>query len=222
MSPKKAGLILFLVLSSWTLEPTLAVDKTTPFVNSIVLQGTDNFVLYWNYTATEATFKIVVKNATWAALGWSPNGEMDGGSAVVAYFNSNDGLANFTSRSTEAGIARINQNAFADLLFMDKMDDVLTVIFSRNLTICPKIANTTDNLVNIVQGSQYLIWAWGSSLFNNDISYHGATNRGSVSIPLINTINEPVELNMSEITTAQVSVTVSLLLRSFLLIDFEK
>jgi hypothetical protein len=63
----------FLVLT-FRLISTHPIDSNSYFVNSATLIEPDQYILQWNYTKTDITFKIVVKTIGWIGFGISPNG----------------------------------------------------------------------------------------------------------------------------------------------------
>ena len=65
----KLNLAIFICL----LGQLNAIDLNANFVNSATLAGPDRYLLYWNYTNTDITFKAVVKNTGWLGFGISPN-----------------------------------------------------------------------------------------------------------------------------------------------------
>lgn len=74
-----------------------ALDSDSYFVNNATLVGPDQYLLYWNYSAIDITFKTVVKTNGWIGFGLSPNGDMANSDLIVAYLNQN-GSINFTNR----------------------------------------------------------------------------------------------------------------------------
>ena len=184
-----------------------AIDDTTFFLHNATLQSPDQYMLFWNFTETEVIFKLVVKNAAWVGFGFSPNGDMDYSDVVVAYFN-NNGSPNFTTRSIyEAPTMKVTQVPHANLLYMSQKNSYTTVIFERSQTLCG--TSSEDINLNIISGTQYFIWAYGTSLSNNDISYHETTNRGSVVLSLVNILNEYVSLDMTHVSTIDFTWSVS-------------
>lgn len=183
-----------------------AIDSSTYFVNNITLIGPDQYYLFWNYTSTDITFKIVVKTTGWVGFGVSPNGAMEYSDVVIAYKNS-DGSVNFTDRhATDMRTVLIDQIQNAFLLYYSQENGFTTVIFTRKLKICN--FNPVDIPIDINPGPQYLVYAWGTNLLNNNIRYHGS-NRSSTSIPLTNVLNAKVNYNSSEIETVDYTVNVS-------------
>jgi len=178
-----------------------AIDSNTYFVNSATLMAPDQYLLYWNYTNTDITFKAVVKSSGWVGFGLSPNGGMAYSDLIVAYLNQ-DLSNNFSNRyvGSVSSLPKINPIQYWSMLYYSQMNGYTTVIFTRKLTLC-----NTANSINIVSGTQFVIFAWGNSFSNvnnyKDIAYHSPTNRSSSSLSLINTLNKNIQLNMSEIET---------------------
>jgi len=167
-------------------------------VNNATLIGPDKYSLYWNFTSTDITFKIIVKNTNgWVGFGLSPNGNMPGSDLIVAYLNQNgNGSVNFTNRyAVTQVIPIINPIQYWSMLYYSELNGYTTVIFKRLLQVC-----NIPNSFQIVNGTQFLIFAWGNTFSNNDIKYHNL-NRSSTSLPLINTLNTRITLNMSQVQT---------------------
>jgi len=184
-----------------------AVDSNTFFVNNVTLTAPDQYFLYWNYTSTDITFKVVVKTNGWIGFGISPNGGMAFSDLVVAYLNQN-GSVNFTNRYVGAAksLPIINPNQYWSRLYYNQQNGYTTAIFTRQLVIC-----NASNSIDIVSGTQYVIFAWGNSFSttssSTDIAYH-LSNRSSTSLPLISTLNKNIVLNMSQIETYDFIVNV--------------
>ena len=125
---------------------------------------------------------------------------------VVAYFNA-DGSTNFTDRHVEGTNSRPIKDQIQNwrLLQMSQENGFITVVFTRKLKIpCSNLTNEVN--IDIV-GTQYAIFAWGS-LNNGDISYHGA-NRGSTSLQLTTSLNQNINLDMTDIETMDFRVNVN-------------
>ena len=167
-----------------------AINELTPFANSFVLNAANNYILYWNTTQTNLIIKLVIRNNAWMGFGWSLNGRMDY-SDVVVFFIRPDGTIDISSRSIyQAPIMRINSVSHIMPLYFNCFGGTCTFIFSRNLILCNTVFNEVN--INILPEPQNLIFAWGSSLGNNDILYHGPINRGSVRLQL--TTQRPISL----------------------------
>jgi dimethyladenosine transferase 1 len=187
-------LIVFLI--ELNIISSITYDSNSYFVNNVTIIEPDKYALYWNFTSTDITFKVVVKNTGgWIGFGLSPDGEMYGADLIVAYLNSN-GSVNFTNRyALTETLPIINPIQYWNLLYYSQSNGYTTVIFNRQLQIC-----NIPNSFSIENGTQYIIVSWGSVLNNNDITYH-STNRTSTSLPLINTLNTRISLNMTQVKT---------------------
>ena len=163
-------------------------------------------MIYWNYTDKDITFKAVVKTSGGIGFGLSPNGGMKYSDLVVAYFNS-DGSTNFSDRHVEGTNSRPIKDQIQNwrLLQMSQENGFISVIFTRKLKI--PCSNLTSEVNIDIVGTQYAIFAWGS-LKNDDISYH-ATNRGSTSLQLTTSLNQNINLNMTDIETMDFRLNVS-------------
>lgn len=172
----------------------------------MVLSAPDQYVIHWNYTDKDIIFKAVVKTTGWIGFGLSPNGGMKYSDLIVAYFNS-DGSSNFTDRHTEGSNSRPIKDQIQNWrpLHMSQENGFMTVIFTRKLKIPCNNASTEVN-IDIV-GTQYVIFASGV-LNNGDITYHG-TNRSSTSLQLITSLNQQVNLDLTDIETIDFRVNVS-------------
>jgi hypothetical protein len=189
--------LIFILIES---QIIYSYDSNTYFVNNATLIGPDQYSLYWNFTSTDITFKVIVKTTGWIGFGLSPNGNMPGSDLIVAYSNSN-GSVNFTNRyALTQSLPIINPIQYWSLFYYSQSNGYTTVIFNRQLKVC-----NASNSFSIVNGAQYLIFAWGTSFSKNDISYH-LTNRSSTSLPLLNTLNTRISLNMSQVQTVDFRV----------------
>lgn len=187
------------------------IDANTFFLNNVVLVP-DQYTVYWNITNENVTFKLNVKTNGWIGFGLSPNGGMLYSDLIVAYYYTN-GSIHFTDRHTEGTIGRpiIDKYQNWHLLHMSKLNGYTTVIFTRKLKIeCNDTLNEIN--INIISGSQYVIYAWGDEFKDDgDISYH-KQNRGSYSLPLATNLNQNIELDMNDIETIDFRVNVCKLL----------
>lgn len=186
------------------LKTSGAVDSNTYFVNNVTLLGSDQYSLYWNYTLTDITLKIVVKTTGWVGFGLSPNGGMPNSDLVIAYKNA-DGSTNFSNRyvGSSNGVPIMDSTQNWMMLYFQQENGFTTVAFTRKIQICNSVHS-----IDILPGTQSIIFAWGSSFSKNDIAYHGG-NRSSTQLPLISSLNRKVVLNMSEIETYDFTVNVN-------------
>ena len=206
-------------------------DLNTPFLNNATLAAPDRYILYWNYNLTDIVFKLVVKNAKWVSFGFSPNGDMGYSDVVVGYFNA-DGSGNFTRRTIlDPPFMYVNPRQQVTLLQMSAENNFTTLIFTRKITYCINSTGTTEIDMDIISGAQSMIvsskfpvkfsgnyletfyfgskYAWGNSLAaNGDITYHGRSNRGSIVLSLLTTLNEAVNLDLNDVKVAEFVINV--------------
>ena len=187
-------------------------NPTMSYANKQVLAEPDNYVLYWNYNATDITFEIHAKTTGWAGFGISPNGDMAKSNVILFWIGSN-GNANFTERNTNAGkvtpVTNTVQKWFP--LLTQSQDGYLISKSTRKIKLC----DTTGQHLDISVGTPSVIFSWGSNFVNGDISYHGP-NRSSKTLPLSSSLNTFVNLNMSEITMTDFRVNVKLFINTFI------
>ena len=175
------------------------------FKNSIVLVEPDKYILHWNYDKTDVTFEIQVKDAVWAAFGFSPNGGMANADVVVA-FNHPNGSNHFSDRHITKDVLFpvVDQKQDWFQLHAATKNGYLVSKFKRKIKIC----DAADEDKDIVDGTPFSIFAWGSSLQNGDITYHFG-NRGAKSLPILSSLNTgEIKLNMDEIEIAEFTVNV--------------
>ena len=179
---------------------------TSTYTNKIVLVEPEKYILYWNYTQTDIIFEIHVKATGWIGFGLSPNGDMLHSDVILAWVDSK-GNANFTDRHVgkQRSTPTVDtvQNWFS-LLTIAK-DGYTISKFTRKIKLC----DTTGEDLNIETGTPYLIFAWGDISDNNEASYHGSTNRGSKTVPLISSANSKPKINMNEVETVEFRVNVN-------------
>lgn len=159
------------------------INELTPFANAYVLNAANGFILYWNVTSTKVYMKLVISNAAWMGFGWSPDGAMDYSDVVVFFYRPN-GLIDVSSRSIyQKPSMVINSVSHITPLYISYYNGLSTLIFSRDIILCNTSRNEIN--INILPQPQYLIFAWGTVLGNNDIAYHGQANRGFIRQQLI-------------------------------------
>jgi hypothetical protein len=179
-------------------------EPTGKYMNTKELKQ-DTYNLHWNVTEDIIEFEIHVKHTTgYVAFGLSPNGGMMNSDVIVAWIQE-DGKVNFTDRFiySPRNIS-IDKKQDWFLLKSDVRDGFFILKFWRKLVICDPDFEDID----IVEGKQNVIWSYGSLNENNDITYHRA-NRGVKNLHFLGTLNQVVELDMSEITTFQISANVN-------------
>lgn len=174
------------------------------YVNQKVLVEPNQYILYWNYTDSDIIFEVHVKTTGWIAFGLSPNGNMINSDMVVAWVNP-DGSTHFTDRHTKDKKALPQVDSIQNWFPISTVikDGVTIAKFTRKIKICDKTGEDLD----IQSGTPYVIFAWGNSLVNNEISYHGS-NRGSKTLPLISSLNLKPNIDMSQVETLDFKVNV--------------
>ena len=203
---------MLLILILTVLQSTTklnAIDSNSYFVNNATLIAPDNYLLYWNFTKTDITFKIVAKSTNgWIGFGISPNGAMESSDIIIAYKLSN-GTVSFTDRHTDSASKSLimDKQQNWNLLSYSEMNGLTTIIFTRKIEIC-NLGASDDFFIDIVPGTQYIIYAWGNLGPNGEILYHSSLNRSSTSLPLISSLNRNIVLNMSQIETFDFTVNV--------------
>ena len=119
---------------------------------------------------------------------------MDQADAIVAWIDSN-GKTNFTDRHIIGKSVLIDtvQNWF--LMASQKSKNLTTIQFKRLITTCDE----TQDMV-IPNGSVRVILSWSDSLppAGGDISYHGPNNRYTLSLLLLNTLNQPLVITAAD------------------------
>lgn len=195
--------IIYLILLFAYNVNSQTFDENTPFINTADLSNR-NYVLSWNFTETDITFKVVAATSGWVGFGLSPNGAMENSDMVLAW-TSTDGTMEFRDAHTENAKAVLyDQTQNWRRLFYSVRNGVTTMIFTRALVVCNP--NQAPNEINIdVLPVSYVIYAWGTNFAGNVPSYHGQT-RGSRSLPILGAINQKVEINMNEIETADFKI----------------
>ena len=185
---------------------------TANYANKLILTEPDTYIMYWNYTDSDILFEVHVKTKGWVGFGLSPNGDMLNSDVIVAWVNA-DGSTHFTDRNiktTRAVNVDKEQNWFS--LKTIFKDGYTIAKFTRKIKIC----DTSNEDIDIENGTPFVIYAWGDSLSNNDAGYHGKSNRGSKTVPLITTLNTKVSVNMNEVETTEYRVNVCFFLFSYL------
>ncbi|CAF1008830.1 unnamed protein product [Brachionus calyciflorus] len=181
--------IFFLIFGT-----TLSAPKTTEtYSNSLILREPDEFYLYWNYNETDIVIETHAKTSGWSSFGISPTGGMDNSDVVVSWIN-NDGSHHFSDRHIRGRQVLKDkvQNWFPIAIF--QQDDYLITKFTRKIKICDESNEDLD----IPEGTPMTIFAYGSVLVDDDIGYHN-TNRGTKTVPLINSLNAAPKINLDEV-----------------------
>ena len=193
----------------------LSTSLDATFANNATLLA-DQYLLYWNYNLTDVVFKIVVKDFKWAGFGVSSTGGMKWSDVVVAFAYAN-GTMHFSDRSVYGSNVLPTIDKYQDWrLIGSKTEGAFTsIMFMRKIRLCSSTVrpNSTDIDIDFVDGTQPFIWAYGTSLNANgdNIAYHGASPRRGIKVlPLINSLNQLVNLDMSKVETADFRVNVTL------------
>ena len=93
------------------------------------------------------------------------------------------------------------QNWF--LLSSIKFNNYSITKFTRKIKIC----DNTNQDMDILSGTPFIIFAWSTTNPTDDISYH-FSNRGSTVAPLISSLNLKVNLNTTQLETIEYRVNV--------------
>ena len=199
----KAIFIIGHLIFSASASPPL---PTQAYPNKIVLAEPDKYILYWNFTDSDILFEVHAQTNGWLGFGLSLNGNMLNSDIIIIWIDSN-GHVNFTDRNIKSKnepprIDRV-QNWF--LLSAMIKDGYVISKFTRKIKLC----DATGEDLNIEPGTPYLIYAWGEKFTNNDISYHGVSNRGSKTVPLIARSNYKSAIDTKEIEMVDFRVNVS-------------
>jgi hypothetical protein len=196
---------LYLGIKSLKTDEVDDVPPLTEFSNRLVLIKPNVYVLYWNYTNTSLTGEIHVKTNGWVGFGLSPNGGMNGSDVFAAWIYSN-GTTNFTDRHILDRNVLIDKHQDWILLNSAKNNGYTIIQFTRKIHTCDPNGEDLD----IEPGTPRVIFAYNPTLPTNDIFYHGTTNRGSISIPLISSLNQKAAYNPQEnITTLDFNLNAS-------------
>ncbi len=203
---KSNFLTLILILKLLSFSKAASPEPTQAYPNKIILAEPEKFILYWIHTDADILFEVHAQTKGWLGFGLSPNGNMINSDVIITWIDSN-GKVNFTDRhiKTKSEPPRKDtvQNWF--LLYSTFKDGYTIAKFTRKIKLC----DATGEDLNIESGTPYVIFAWGDSFENSDISYHGPTSRGSKTVPLIARSNTKSEINMNEIEIVDFKVNVS-------------
>lgn len=182
---KMKSFLLFCFLLGIKVLKSDDVAPLSTFSNHIVLIKPDVYILYWNYTNTSLTGEIYVKTTGWVSFGLSPNGGMNGSDVFVAWINSN-GTTNFTDRHIIDRNVLIDKQQDWFLLKSTKNDGYIIIQFTRKI----HTGDPNGEDLDIEPGTPQVIFAYNPVVPTDDIFYHGSTNRGSASVPLISSLNQ--------------------------------
>ena len=179
-----------------------APNPTGVYTNKMILVEPAAYILYWNYTENDILFETHVNNNGWSSFGLSPNGGMTGSDVIVTWKRT-DGSTHFTDRhiADRSVLQDKTQNWF--LLTSSIVNGYSVTKFTRKIKAC----DSTGEDMDITTGTPFVIFAWGDPT-TSDISYHGATKRGSKAIPLISSLNLNVRIDMNQVETLDFRVNV--------------
>jgi hypothetical protein len=153
------------------------------------------YMLYWNTNATSIVAEVHVLTTGWLAFGISPSGGMSRADAMVAWIDST-GTTQFTDRyltSSRTAVVDSTQNWF--LMGSKQINSYTCIQFTRLINTC----DTTSDMV-IPTGNTKVIVAYSSTLpaSGGDISYHGATNRKTISVQLLSSLTSPQVISAAD------------------------
>ena len=200
------GPTVLIILALTAIAASAPPTPSESFKNSVVLVEPDKYILYWNYDKENVTFEIQVKDAAWAGFGLSPNGGMANSDLVIAFTYPN-GSSHFSDRhvSRDVFFPVVDKKQDWFELSTSNKNGYLVSKFRRRIKICDAAGEDMD----IVDGTPFTIFAWGSSLQNGDVTYHFG-NRGTKSLPILSSLNAgEIKLNMDEIDIAEFRANVS-------------
>jgi hypothetical protein len=153
------------------------------------------YMLYWNTNSTSIVAEVHVLTSGWLAFGISPSGGMSGADAMVAWIDST-GTTQFTDRyltSSRTAVVDSTQNWF--LMGSKQTNGYTCIQFTRLINTC----DTSGDMV-IPTGNTKVIVAYSSTLpaSGGDISYHGATNRKTISVQLLSSLTSPQVISAAD------------------------
>ena len=118
-------------------RPCSRLDESSFFVNHAELRADGQYNLYWNFTATDITFKAVARTGGWLGFGLSPNGGMYNSDVVLAWFGADGEEKLVDGHVRPSGLHRpiVDANQNWQRLFMKQENGFLTVIFTRKIKV---------------------------------------------------------------------------------------
>ena len=146
------------------------------------------YMLYWTANTTSIVAEVHVLTTGWLAFGMSPTGGMSGADAMVAWIDST-GKTQFTDRYLTASRTAVVDSSQNWFLMSSKQANGYTCIqFTRLISTC----DTSNDMV-IPTGNTKIIVAYSNTLpaSGGDISYHGASNRATISVLLLSSLASP-------------------------------
>jgi hypothetical protein len=126
---------------------------------------------------------------------------MDGSNVAIFWVDSN-GKVNFTDRHIVEKSVIINKAQNWHPILVTSKNGYLVAKFTRKIKICDK----TNQDLDIPTGTPYVIFAYGNNFANGDIAYHDF--RGSKTLPLISSLNNVIDIDMSTVKTADFRLNV--------------
>lgn len=178
-------------------------NENTYFANEATLSP--SVMMHWNYTSDEIIIRVMMKTSGWIGFGLSPNGGMLNSDILLAWPSSNGGEfrdAHVASTTQVIYDATMNWQK----LFYSQNSGLTTLVFKRKIKVCNPNQDPSEININ-VEPTSYVIYAYGDNFSNGLPTYHGSSNRGSRSLPLL-AANKKVKLDMSTIETVDFTVNV--------------
>ena len=173
------------------------------------------YKLYWSANATAILAEVHVLTTGWLAFGISPSGGLSGADAMVAWIDST-GKTQFTDRYlTASRIAVVDPTQNWFLLGSKQSNGYTCIQFTRLIITC----DTTNDMA-IPTGNTKVIVAYSGTLpaSGSDISYHGSSNRATISVLLLSSLSSPQVITAADnifTYTFPTSVTLNLKFKMF-------
>ncbi|XP_077994651.1 DBH-like monooxygenase protein 1 homolog [Glandiceps talaboti] len=165
---------------------SLPLPAPNGFTHNAVLDGYENFHLYWKYDEEMITFEVHVRTTGWVGLGFSPNGGMPGSDMIMGWVL-DDGDVRFTDRHSTSFSEPVIDDKDDDYnLLMGKEENDVTVLrFERKLDTCDD-----DHDWLITGDTLRVIWAYHSADPEDDKPIAKHEHRGSKSVQLLSVSTE--------------------------------
>lgn len=171
-------LVSYLVMTAITAAP---IERDT--WNQYLTLKKDVFVLFWNFSDTDITFRVHAKTTGWLGFGVSPNGGMTGADVIMAWHLPNEGRTVLTDRHA-VGKMRPIIDAQQDWHLIDGREEAgwTIVTFTRKVDTC----DAKEDMVLRPVETQRLIWAMAADGQDpqGEPDYH-SSNRGTFSYQLL-------------------------------------
>ena len=184
---------MFFILPSFTLCQYPTTIGSTYLNSKELISGV--YKLYWSANKTSIVAEVHVLTTGWLAFGISPTGGMNGADAMVAWIDAT-GKTQFTDRYLTSGRTAVVDSTQNWFVMGSKQTNGFTCIqFTRLISTC----DTTSDMV-IPTGNTKVIVAYSSTLpaSGGDISYHGQSNRKTISVVLLNSLTSPQVISSSD------------------------